>query len=103
MATKSEVYTWRVSPALKADLEEAARASRHTVAQLLDEIVTEHLQGAHRRRGSEADEQRRLHLKAAAFAGRMAGGNPRRAEKARDLVRARLRLTTRTRRPPRAR
>jgi hypothetical protein len=103
MATKTEVYTWRVSPTLKADLEEAARAGRHTVAQLLDEIVTEHLQGAHRRRGSEADQQRRLHLRAARFAGRMAGTNPRRAEKARDLVRTRLQSTSRARRSPRAR
>lgn len=103
MATKTEVYTWRVSPALKADLEEAARAGRHTVAQLLDEIVTEHLQGAHRRRGRERDEQRRLHLKAAAFAGRMAGTNPRRAEKVGDLVRARLRSRSGVRRAPRAR
>jgi hypothetical protein len=103
MATKTEVYTWRIAPSLKVDLEEAARAGQHTVAQLLDEIVTKHLQGARRRRSGEADQQRRLHLRAATFAGRMAGGDLLRAEKARDLVRARLLSTSRARRAPRAR
>jgi len=90
MARKTEVYTWRLSPALKAGLEEAARAERRSVAELLDEIVGEHLEGA-RRRGSEPERQRRLHLQAAHFAGRISGSDPRRAERSRDLIRARLR------------
>jgi hypothetical protein len=104
MARKTEVYTWRVSATIKADLEEVARASRTTVAQVLNEIVVDHLQGAHRGRGGEADqEQRRLHLRAAHFAGSMASGDANRAEKARDLVRARLRSAALARRAPRAR
>lgn len=92
MARKTEVYTWRVAPALKAGLEEAARAERRSVAELLDEIVGEHLQGARRGgRGSESQRQRRLHEQAAAFAGRISGSDPRRAERAGRLVRARLR------------
>jgi hypothetical protein len=91
MARKTEVYTWRVSPALKASLEEAARAERRSVADLLDEIVGEHLEGARRQRGSEPERQRRLHLQAALFAGRISGSDSRRAERSRDLIRARLR------------
>jgi len=91
MARKSEVYTWRVSPALKASIEEAARSERRSVAQLLDEIVGGHLEGARRQRGSEADRQRRLHLQAARFAGRISGDDAQRAEKSRELIRDRLR------------
>src|SRR2546427_3159180 len=91
MARKTEVYTWRVSPALKAGLEEAARNERRSVADLLDEIVGEHLEGARRRRGSEPERQRRLHQRAALFAGRISRSDPRRAERSRDLIRARLR------------
>ena len=43
MARKSEVYTWRVSSAMKASLEEAARNTNRSVARLLDEIVAERL------------------------------------------------------------
>jgi hypothetical protein len=90
MARKSEVYTWRVSPALKASLEEAARAERRSVAELLDQIVGQHVEGA-RRRGREPERQRRLHQRAALFAGRISGSATRRAERSRDLIRARLR------------
>ena len=91
MGGKTEVYSWRVSPALKAGLEEAARAERRSVADLLDEIVGEHLEGVRRIRGSESERQRRLHEQAAAFAGRISGSDSRRAERSRGLVRARLR------------
>jgi len=91
MARKTEVYTWRVSPALKASLEEAARAERRSVAELLDGIVGEHLEGTRRGRGREPERQRRLHQRAALFAGRISGSASRRAERSRDLIRARLR------------
>jgi len=91
MARKTAVYTWRVSPALKAGLEEAARAERRSVAELLDEIVEEHLEGALSRRGREPARQRRLHQQAALFAGRISGSDSRRAERSRDFIRTRLR------------
>ena len=69
MARKTEVYTWRVSPVLKAGLEEAARSEKRTVAQLLDEIVAEHLRSGSGRDRGEGERQRRLHQRAAAFAG----------------------------------
>jgi predicted DNA-binding protein len=90
MSRKSEVYSWRVSRALKSSLEEAARSRGRTVAELLDEIVTRHLESLGR--GDEADEEQgRLHRRAASLAGRLAGGDQYRAERSRDLVRARVR------------
>jgi hypothetical protein len=90
MPRKSEVYTWRVSSATKASLEEEARSTNRSVAQLLDEIVAGHLGSA--RDGAEADveHQRRLHARAARFAGCLAGGTGRGSERVRELVRARL-------------
>jgi hypothetical protein len=97
MAGKSAVYAWRVSPALKRSLEEAARSEKRSVAGLLDAIVTEHLQRAAGRDLSEVDRQRALHASAARFAGAIAGRRPDRAEKAREIIRARIRRRVRGR------
>lgn len=88
---KTEVYSWRVSPATKGRLEEAARSRRQSVAQLLDEIVTGALNADDQDDEADADQQRRLHARAARFAGCLTGRDPRRAERAAELVRARLR------------
>jgi hypothetical protein len=97
MRRKTEVYSWRVSPALKSSLEDAARNERRSVARLLDDIVAEHLRLGRTPGGSEALQQRRLHERAARFAGSIAGGQPGRAERARELVRRRLRRRARAR------
>src|SRR6266700_2453394 len=90
MPRKSEVYTWRVSPATKASLEEAARSTNRSVARLLDEIVGDHLSSVRDGTESDIEHQRRLHARAARFAGCLAGGPGRRSERVRELVRARL-------------
>jgi hypothetical protein len=90
MRRKSEVYSWRVSPALKASLEEEARGRRGSVAELLDKIVAEYLV-ADRRGGADDGAQRRLRAKAMLFAGSIAGRDPRRGARAHERVRARLR------------
>ena len=90
MSRKSEVYTWRVSSAMKASLEEAARNTNRSVAKLLDEIVAERLDATGRTGEAEMDNQRRLHVRAARFAGRLSGTDPRRGETAKARVRARL-------------
>ena len=89
MAAKSEVYTWRVAPATKQRLEEAARDKNQSVAQLLDEIVADYFNTNGWRPESDEENQRRLHAQAARFAGCLAGSG-RRAERVRELVRARL-------------
>ena len=90
MPRKTEVYTWRVSPAMKAGLEEAARDANQSMARLLDEIVTERLNAAGQTSEAETDKQRRLHARAARFLGCVTSGDARRSERTRDLVRARL-------------
>lgn len=90
MPRKTEVYTWRVSSSTKASLEEAARETNRSVAQLLDEIVAEHLGGSDHATESEIDRQRRLHARAARFLGCLSSGVARRSERTRELVRARL-------------
>jgi hypothetical protein len=94
MPRKTEVYTWRVSSALKASLEEAARGTNRSVAQLLDEIVTERLNAPEHTGGSEIENQRRLHARAAPLLGSLSGGATRRSERARELVRERLKRRT---------
>ena len=90
MARKSEVYTWRVSPSTKASLEEAARSTNRSVARLLGEIVADYLGSARDGTESDVEQQRRLHARAARFAGCLAGETGRRSERVRELVRARL-------------
>ncbi len=87
---KTEVYSWRVSEEVKADLERAARARKTTVSTILDMAVCDWL----KKSGgdtTEASMQRRLHAGAARCLGVLAGGNPRRAETARQTLRHRLR------------
>jgi predicted DNA-binding ribbon-helix-helix protein len=90
MPRKTEVYTWRVSASTKTSLEEAARNTNRSVAQLLDEIVAEHLSTSDPTSDAEVDHQRRLHARAARFLGCMSSGVARRSERTRELVRARL-------------
>src|SRR5438105_3416147 len=90
MPRKTEVYTWRVSPSTKATLEEAARNSNRSVAQLLDDIVSAHLATSDPADESQMDQQRRLHARAARFLGCMSSGITRRSERTRELITARL-------------
>ena len=87
--SKTEVYSWRVSPALKAALEEAARIEKTSVARLLDRIVEEWLPTFYG--GSDsAEEQRRLHAGAEACIGKLEGGAPDLAQDASRRVREEL-------------
>ncbi|HEX5758388.1 MAG TPA: hypothetical protein VF121_04300 [Thermoanaerobaculia bacterium] len=88
---KTEVYSWRLSPRLKTELEEAARAERKSLAELLEQIAREWLERSHP--GDESDEERTLRLRAAAmkFVGVLNGEVPGRAENVSREVRARLR------------
>jgi hypothetical protein len=88
---KSQVYSWRVAPETKAALELAARHERSSIGRLLDRVVHDWL--TTRAQGTNGDEreQARLHAAAAESFGTIRGGNPRRAEQARALIRKRLR------------
>jgi hypothetical protein len=87
---KTEVYSWRVSTELKADLERQARLRKVPVSSILDDAVREWLQ---KNNGDVTSDvaQRRLHAAAARCFGTFAGGNLTRAETASVEVRRRLR------------
>jgi hypothetical protein len=86
---KTQVYSWRLSEELKADLEREARELKLSVSSLLELAARAWLK---RTNGdsSRGEAQRRLHDSAAACLGTLKGRDPHRAEKARDTVRGRL-------------
>jgi hypothetical protein len=86
---RSEVYSWRVSRELKADLEREARLRSVSASAVLDMAVRDWLKKS---RTNTADEelQRKLHAEVENCLGVLAGHDPRRSEMVRDTVRKRL-------------
>lgn len=85
----TEVYSWRVSRELKSDLERQARIRKTSLSAILNLAARDWLKQSAAAVG-EDEEQRSLHLAAMKCVGAIAGGNPRRAETAREAVRERL-------------
>ncbi len=86
--SKTEVYSWRISPATKAAIENEARREKTTVAALLDRITKEWMES---RRGQDDDtEQERLHAMVERTIGAISGHQPKRSERVRESVRRRL-------------
>ena len=88
--TKSAVYSWRVSPDTKAALEDEARRMGESLSELLDRIALEWLHSRRRRAAGSDEEQLRIRTLANKAIGRIAGGDPRRAERAKANVRERI-------------
>jgi hypothetical protein len=88
---RTEVYSWRLAPALKAALEEVARARGVSLSRLLEEATREWL-GEHAEEILGGDpEQERILERAMKWVGSIRGGDPERATEARTRVRERLR------------
>jgi predicted transcriptional regulator len=87
---KTTVYSWRVTLERKAALEELARKRRRSVAELIDEAVNQWIAHEVTNDGDEA-AQREMRQRAALAIGRIAGGDPRRAEQTSERVRQKLR------------
>jgi|GEM_PF-657770 len=87
----TEVYSWRVSRELKSELERQARIRQTSLAAVLNLAVRDWLKQSAVTVG-EVEEQRRLHEAAMKCVGTIAGGNPRRAETARETIRERIKL-----------
>jgi hypothetical protein len=87
---KSEVYSWRLAPDLKAELEQRAREEGIGLAALLERISREWLRA--KAAASSADEREQARIKAAAMRaiGTIKGDDPERSERVRERVRARL-------------
>jgi hypothetical protein len=86
---KTEVYSWRLSHHLKNELQEAARAERKSVADLLEEIVADWLQHTRGQAGTDEERQRRVREAVMKCAGTIEGGSDL-AENARSEVRTRI-------------
>jgi hypothetical protein len=85
----TEVYSWRVPRELKSDLERQARIRKTSLSAVLNLAARDWLKQSAATIG-EDQEQRRLHEAAMKCMGTIAGGNPRRAETARQTIRERL-------------
>ena len=71
---KTEVYSWRVSPELKADLEAEARERKISLSALLDKIAGDWLRKHRRRPQDEEAEVARIRARANKYIGSMPMG-----------------------------
>jgi len=83
---KTKVYSWRLSAALKADLERAARVRKVHVAKVLEMAAKEWL-AKHAVDVSSDEEQVRLHAAAEKWIGSFSSGNRRGSETVSETVR----------------
>lgn len=89
---KTEVYSWRLEPALKSELEEAARRREESLSSLLDGITRNWLRSGSALGGDEdRDRQRNLQEAASRYVGSVAGEDPTRAEESGRRIREKLR------------
>lgn len=84
----TEVYSWRLPASLKRRLERAAVEQDRSLADLLREIAEEWLATAPVSDDSRVIEAARR--RALEVSGSIAGGDPDRAERARERIRRRL-------------
>jgi hypothetical protein len=84
---KTEVYSWRLSPQRKAELDSEARREGTSLAELLEEITGNWLEEQRRSRNGDEAEQAAIRKRAAAAIGSIMGGDPSRSSQASKLVR----------------
>jgi single-stranded DNA-specific DHH superfamily exonuclease len=87
---KTEVYSWRLTPQLKSDLEKAARAERKSLSELLEQIAREWLERSREENEDDREEQEQIRARAMKFIGSLEGGDPHLSERVSAEVRARL-------------
>ena len=88
---KTEVYSWRVSPQRKSDLQAAAVLRGKSLGALLEEIAAKWLETQRRGQPDEAAEQERIRARVLATVGKIHGTDPTRSSRASELIRKRLR------------
>jgi predicted transcriptional regulator len=88
---KTEVYSWRLSPDLKAALEREARIRKAPISTILEMAVRQWLQQCSGHPEDDEAVQRALHAAVAPYLGVLEGDDPRRSEKVSEIVRERIR------------
>ncbi len=84
---KTEVYSWRVAAARKAELESEARREGTSLAKLLDQVTADWLQKRRNGRHGDDAEQAAIRRRVMATVGTIRGGDPTRSQRASELVR----------------
>ena len=87
---KTEVYSWRLTPSRKANLERVARRRKLKIAHVLDMAVDEWL-ARHASDIADDEEQKRLHALAQRYIGVIKGKDPHRSANVSKLIRRSLR------------
>ena len=87
---KSEVYSWRLTPDLKGQLEERAREEGIGLAALLERIARDWLRAKAAACNDDEREQARLKAAAMRAIGSLRGGDPELSERVRERVQERL-------------
>jgi uncharacterized protein YyaL (SSP411 family) len=87
---KSAVYSWRLAPAMKDDLEGEARRQGRSLAELLDQIAREWLEARQASRAQEHEAMEEARRRATRTFGTIAGADPKRSRRVRAAVRERL-------------
>jgi predicted transcriptional regulator len=88
---KTQVYSWRLSRELKSELERAARLRRTSLSGVLEQAARAWLAQNSAELAEDAETQRKLHAAAARYIGCIAGDNPYRSERAKELVQMKVR------------
>ncbi|MGA7379746.1 MAG: hypothetical protein WBX03_02750 [Terriglobales bacterium] len=84
---KTEVYSWRLSPQRKAELESEARRGGTSLAKLLEQITGNWLEAQRKSRNGDEAEQAAIRKRMMATVGTIRGGDPTRSQRASELVR----------------
>jgi hypothetical protein len=87
---KTEVYSWRISAARKAELEDEARRQGTSLAELLEQITSTWLQQRRAGRNGEEAEQVALRKRVMATVGTIRTADPALSSRVREIVRGRL-------------
>jgi hypothetical protein len=87
---KSQVYSWRLAPDLKSQLEDRAREDGVTLAMLLERISREWLRTRAAASLDEEREQARIKAAAMRAIGSLRSGDPELAERARERLQEHL-------------
>jgi DNA polymerase III delta subunit len=96
---KTEVYSWRVAFDLKQTLEEAAKAEKVSLAQLLERIVSDWLNRRPQADDPEEAVQQKLHQSASQAFGTIRGGDPNRSQEVSGRMKSKLRERLASQRP----
>lgn len=86
---KTEVYSLRISRAVRADLERVARRRKVKVSNVIHDAISEWL-AKNGREIADDEEQKRLHANVERYIGAFASGDSTGSTRVREIVRQRL-------------